>query len=176
MHLEGSAPRAPRGRHPPCYVTSDTCWEANPPPWTEGIRMYSSRMCTARFSGHLGWEVSAWGGGGVWLRGRGVCPWCVHLPPWPEFLTHACENITFPQLLLRAVKTTKMTSRPDTVLINYWQRGINLAIKIGRNWQKIRFVLKSDLQCILLQCKWQNIFITVWQRITEGDPNTESYW
>ena len=24
-------------------------------------------------------------------------------PPWTEFLTHACENITFPQLLLRAV-------------------------------------------------------------------------
>ena len=25
-------------------------------------------------------------------------------PLWTEFLTHACENITFPQLLLRAVK------------------------------------------------------------------------
>ena len=24
-------------------------------------------------------------------------------PPWAEFLTHACENITFPQLLLRTV-------------------------------------------------------------------------
>ena len=24
---------------------------------------------------------------------------------WTEFLTHACENITFPQLLLRTVKT-----------------------------------------------------------------------
>ena len=27
-------------------------------------------------------------------------------PLWSEFLTHACENITFPQLLLRAVKIT----------------------------------------------------------------------
>ena len=25
-------------------------------------------------------------------------------PPWTEFLTHTCENITVPQLLLRAVK------------------------------------------------------------------------
>ena len=24
----------------------------------------------------------------------------IPLPPWTEFLTHACENITFPQLLL----------------------------------------------------------------------------
>ena len=28
----------------------------------------------------------------------------VHLPPWTEFLTHACENITFPQLRLQMVK------------------------------------------------------------------------
>ena len=26
-----------------------------------------------------------------------------HPPPWTEFLTHACENITFPQLRLRTV-------------------------------------------------------------------------
>ena len=39
------------------------------------------------------------GGGGVYLVG------CTPpLPPWTEFLTHACENITFPQLLLRMVK------------------------------------------------------------------------
>ena len=57
-----------------------------------------------------GWVVSArggWGGvcpGGVSQHalGRGgVCPSaCWHTPPslWTEFLTHACENITFPQL------------------------------------------------------------------------------
>ena len=39
----------------------------------------------------------------------GVCIpaflWAEHPPPhsWTEFLTHACEDITFPQLLLRAV-------------------------------------------------------------------------
>ena len=27
-----------------------------------------------------------------------------YILPWTEFLTHACENITFPQLLLRPVK------------------------------------------------------------------------
>ena len=34
-----------------------------------------------------------------------ACPPATHAPSrlWTEFLTHACENITFPQLLLRAV-------------------------------------------------------------------------
>ena len=38
--------------------------------------------------------------------GQGACPgsmYPTHAPLWTEFLTHACENITFPQLLLRAV-------------------------------------------------------------------------
>ena len=43
--------------------------------------MHSSRMRTVRYSGRLGAD-------------EGV---------WTEFLTHACENITFPQLLLRTV-------------------------------------------------------------------------
>ena len=51
--------------------------------------------------GDSAWEVSTWGclPGGV-----------LHLDPeadtstlWTEFLTHACENITFLQLLLRTV-------------------------------------------------------------------------
>ena len=29
--------------------------------------------------------------------------WDTHFPPWTEFLTHTCENITFPQLRLRTV-------------------------------------------------------------------------
>ena len=43
--------------------------------------MHSSRMRTVRCSGRVG----------------GVCLGGVHLtppPPWTEFLTHACENIT----------------------------------------------------------------------------------
>ena len=44
-----------------------------------------------------------------------------HMPPsllWTEFLTHACENITFPQLLLRAVKINNKSYATLTVLIS----------------------------------------------------------
>ena len=40
------------------------------------------------------------------VRGGGVYPsmqWSRH-PLWTELLTHACENSTFPQLLLQIVK------------------------------------------------------------------------
>ena len=42
--------------------------------------------------------MPAWGG--VYLVHAGIH---TPLPPWTEFLTHACENITFPQLLMRTV-------------------------------------------------------------------------
>ena len=56
------------------------------------------RVCAGGVSTQRGSAcgVSAWGGG--------VCPEGVHLTPlWTEFLTHACENIIFPQLRLRKV-------------------------------------------------------------------------
>ena len=66
-------------------------------------------MRTVRCSGRLG-GVSASGG---MVSGQGVSPWGVSSwgiypegggsPLWTEFLTHACEIITFPQLLLRTV-------------------------------------------------------------------------
>ena len=61
-------------------------------------RMHASRMRTVRCSGRLG-GGSAWGG---------VCPVDpldpeADTPLSTEFLTHACENITFPQLLFRMV-------------------------------------------------------------------------
>ena len=39
---------------------------------------------------------------------RGCIPACngADIPRWTEFLIHACENITFPQLLLRTATTT----------------------------------------------------------------------
>ena len=43
--------------------------------------------------------------GDVFLGGV-ICPsasWDTHPTPWTEFLRHACENITFPQLRLRTV-------------------------------------------------------------------------
>ena len=63
--------------------------------------MHSSGIRTIRCSVRGGVSVqgvSAWGG---LLSGGGE----VHhpCPLWTEFLTHACENITFPQLLLRTV-------------------------------------------------------------------------
>ena len=60
-------------------------------------------MRTVRCSGR-------WRGGGVSARGvsaggGGCLPQCMlgHTPLWTEFLTHTCENITFPQLRLRTV-------------------------------------------------------------------------
>ena len=83
--------------------------------------MHSSRMRTVRWGGVVCPEgglpregVSSQrravclGGGGVCLGGGGVCPGVVcgggggvHLPPCGQ--TDTCENITFPQPLLRTV-------------------------------------------------------------------------
>ena len=57
--------------------------------------MHSSRMRTVRFSGGLG----------VGVCRRGCTPRL-----WTEFLTHACENITFPQVRLRTVINTLLFS------------------------------------------------------------------
>ena len=86
--------------------------------------MHSSRIRTARsltvsrsIGGVRAQGVYACPGVGVGVtrvcpRGQGVCAWgaCIPkeacTPPTPlrkESLTHACENITFPQLLLQAV-------------------------------------------------------------------------
>ena len=101
-----------------CYISS-VIFHHN----RENTRKHSSRMHTFRSSGRRG-GVSAQCMLG-YLPG-GVCPsacwdtcWRVSAPvhagipargclgynplPWTEFLTHACENITFPQLLLRTV-------------------------------------------------------------------------
>ena len=61
-------------------------------------------MRTARFNGHLG-ET---GGLPVWVY-TPLPIACWDTPPRTEFLTHASENITFPQLLLRAVITQRET-------------------------------------------------------------------
>ena len=59
-------------------------------------------MRTIRCSSRLGGVVS-W----VGVVSGGVCLGGVHphdTPLWTEFLTHAYENITFPQLLLQTIK------------------------------------------------------------------------
>ena len=84
-------------------------------------RKQSSRIRIVRCSGRLGGVgegVCVCVSRGVCVSGEcvcrgGVCPGvCVsqhpmgQTPPplWTGFLTHACENITFPQLLLRTVR------------------------------------------------------------------------
>ena len=49
-------------------------------------------------------------------------------PPWTEFLTHACENITFPQLLLRMV--------------------IMFFIQMGHQLPKFKDIIPEGLQCL----------------------------
>ena len=76
--------------------------------------MHSSRMRTTRCSSHLGRRVVCPGG---CLPGRGCVSdqvWGCTPPaplPWREFLTHACKNITFPELRLRTVTRKKSTTR-----------------------------------------------------------------
>ena len=97
--------RHPLGRHPQaddhCSGRCTSYWNA-----FSSTRMHSIGMRTVCCSGHLGrgclpaWGVSA--RVGCLLSARNS-----HPPPWTEFLTHACENITFPQLLLRTVMNAR---------------------------------------------------------------------
>ena len=75
-------------------------------------RMHSSRMrathlLTVSRSAQWGICLGVVCLGGASAQGD-VCPmacWDTPRPPWTEFLTHACKNITFPQLLFRVVIT-----------------------------------------------------------------------
>ena len=63
--------------------------------------MHPSKMRTIRCSGHWGGGGGLPGGGylprGMSAQGY-VCLGGVYTSPnWTEFLTHACENITFPR-------------------------------------------------------------------------------
>ena len=90
-------------------IQSWQCWQlGNFVQLLMRTRIHSSTMCTIHCSSHLPegmsaqgvfvWEGVCPGGGSVCLGG--FCPGdCT--PPWTEFLTHARENITFPQLRLR---------------------------------------------------------------------------
>ena len=63
--------------------------------------MHSSRMRAVRSSSRLPGGCLPRGclPRGIVCIGEGVsAKGGVHLPPWTEFLPHACENITFPQL------------------------------------------------------------------------------
>ena len=67
--------------------------------------MHSSRMRTVRCSGRLSCHAHPHACHPTHMPSHHACPPLPRMPLlWTEFLTHACENITFPQLLLRTVK------------------------------------------------------------------------
>ena len=72
--------------------------------WGEGV---CSGGCLPRRSGCLPRVVSAWGYLPRRVCPRGCLPW--GCPPCDQNSSHACENITFPQLRMRTVtKYTKI--------------------------------------------------------------------
>ena len=57
-------------------------------------------------------RCTCWGVYPSMYQAGGVCPsasWDTHPHLWTEFLTHTCENITFPQLHLQMVKIRDLT-------------------------------------------------------------------
>ena len=88
---------AEKRKFPTVYLNSKPCW----------ISMHSSMMRTARL---LTVSCSIGVGGGWGLPREGVSTggglphrMLGYTLLWTEFLTYTCENIAFPQLLLRAV-------------------------------------------------------------------------
>ena len=116
--------------------------------------MHSSRMRTVHCNGHLGVGCLP---GGCLPRGclPGECiPACNGadtplLQPWTEFLTHACENITFPQLLLQTVKITcceRLSIRP-----HFHCSFLNRFLLPGRRKKKksVRHITANYMTCYL---------------------------
>ena len=77
-------------------------------------------MRTTHYSGRLG-RRSVCLGGGVSARGVSVV--------WTEFLTHACENITFPQLLLQKVSSELRLSVTSSLI---QRKTYNMAQKLAQ--------------------------------------------
>ena len=80
-----------------CVLGGHACWD-----W--------GHVCWGRV--HAG--MPGWGGGhacqGVCMP-RGACVARMPSPLWTEFMTYACENIIFQQLLLRVVKIYQIVAR-----------------------------------------------------------------
>ena len=97
------------------------------------LQLCETRMHSSRYVPSAAVAIGGGGGGsaqwGCQLRviclGQGVCQGgCIpafngaDTPRlWIEFLTHTCENITFPQLLLR---TVIISSSCDWLLLKWW--------------------------------------------------------
>ena len=115
-------------------------------------RMHSSRMRTVRCSsrmpgGCLPRGAKVYPSGclpmgclptGVSASGGGGCT--PPLPPWTEFLTHGCENITFPQLRLRTVKSN------SNWYIEYWWLNDTVLTFVFRDWLETELTEESLLR------------------------------
>ena len=67
-----------------------------------GVPAWSKGGVCLVLGGVPAWSGGMSGPGGVYLPGRGGVPGQVP-PPWTEFLTHACENITLAKTSFRPV-------------------------------------------------------------------------
>ena len=127
--------------------------------------------------GVFAWGVSAQGGvcpGGVcpgWMSAQGGVCISQHAMgqtsplPWTEFLTHACENITFPQLLLRTVKikspsrglsSWRLVYKSVTCMKSVRKRVLYACTRheLQKMWQQI------DMTNVTTKCHYK-----VWQQI-----------
>ena len=104
----------------------------------------SARGCLPR--GCLPRMVSAWGVSKY--AHRQTSPWPQRQTPpslmWTEFLTHTCENVTFPQLCLRTVKITN--------LVNFTS---DKKILVQINLTYLIFKVKA-----IQKCQWVHSFLT----------------
>ena len=82
-------------------VCLSACWDTPPPGPGPGHPPRHTPWTWASPWADTPW---AW----AWTPPEQTPPWAWSPPSLTEFLTHACENITFPQLRLRTVKITKI--------------------------------------------------------------------
>ena len=106
-------------------------------------RIHSSRMRTARLSGRLGGGVSTVVDTPcpmACLDTHTYCPIaCWDTPPWTD---RHCENITFPQLLLRSIKLVKSGTFEYIGLPSMWHY----------HFQKFYFCLEALEIVIVMMC------------------------
>ena len=110
----------------------------------------SAQGVSACLSGGCLPRASAQGGvcpGAVCLEGVCLSAGGVYTSPtlWTEFLTHACENITFPQLLLRTVKRVYEQGRKHK-WCNLWE----VAVKRQSSVTHESLVLRSGFTLLKL--------------------------
>ena len=94
-----------------------------------------------------------WGGGG--LPGGGLSAQGVYTSPspWTKFPTHACENITFPQLRLRAVKIAENITYLQYFPVLFFSI-FQLFVIANDMFAKGCVILLQQVSTCLLSCWW----------------------